>query len=109
LLAGGGLSTTALVGTILMSGFAAGAEVDLMGFLVARYFGLRHFGKIYAAIYIGFALAPGITTPMLGAARDHYGNYSAGLYVAAVALVGAALLFVSLGPYPKLPESQQPA
>lgn len=109
LLAGGGLSTAALVGTILMSGFAAGAEVDLMGFLVARYFGLRHFGKIYAGIYIGFALAPGFTTPLLGAARDHYGNYSAGLYVAAVALVGAALLLISLGPYPVLAESKQPS
>ena len=106
LLAGGGLSTTALVGTILMSGFAAGAEVDLMGFLVARYFGLRHFGKIYAGIYIGFALAPGFTTPLLGAARDHYGNYSAGLYVAAIALVGAALLLVSLGRYPQFPASK---
>lgn len=78
-----------------------------MGFLVARYFGLRHFGKIYAAIYIGFALAPGFTTPLLGAARDHYGNYSVGLYVAAVALLGAAVLLISLGRYPPLTGAAQ--
>jgi len=100
MLGGGGLSTTALVATILMSGFAAGAEVDLMGYLVSRYFGLRHFGKIYAAIYIGFALGPGLTNPLFGASRDSSGTYELGLMFIAQALVVAAVLFLTLGRYP---------
>lgn len=106
LLAGGELGTTALVATIFVSGFAAGAEVDLMGYLVSRYFGLRHFGKLFAGIYVGFALGPGATTPLFGASRDQFGTYAQGLYIAAAALAIAALLFLILGRYP---ETEEPA
>ncbi len=102
LLGEGGLGTTALVATILLSGFAAGAEVDLMGYLVSRYFGLRHFGKIYAAVYIGFALGPGLTNPVFGWSRDQSGSYASGISFIAFSLVAAALLFLTLGRYPNL-------
>ncbi len=95
------LGTTGLVILIVVTGLAAGAEVDLMGYLVARYFGLRNFGMIYAGIYVGFALGPGLTTPLFGAGRDALGSYVPGLYVAAVALAGAALLLPTLGRYPQ--------
>ena len=72
-----------------------------MGYLVARYFGLRNFGMIYAGIYVGFALGPGLTTPLFGAGRDALGSCVPGLYVAAVALAGAALLLPTLGRYPQ--------
>ncbi len=99
-LGAGGLGTTATVATIVVAGFAAGAEVDLMGYLVARYFGLSHFGKIYAGLYVFFALGPGITTPFFGGARDAYGSYELPLYAAAAALGVASLLLISLGAYP---------
>lgn len=95
------LGTECLVVTIILTGLAAGAEVDLTGYLVARYFGLRHFGMIYAGIYMGFALGPGLTTPLFGAGRDALGTYAPGLYVAAIALAGAALLLPTLGRYPE--------
>jgi MFS family permease len=95
------LTTAGLIVLILLTGFAAGAEVDLMGFLVARYFGLRDFGKIYAAMYIGFALAPGLFTPLFGAGRDQFGSYTPSLHVAAGALAAAALLLLALGKYPE--------
>ncbi len=38
-----------------------GAELDLMGFLVARYFGLAEFGRIYGWQYGAFVLASGIS------------------------------------------------
>ncbi|MFM7783099.1 MAG: MFS transporter, partial [Gammaproteobacteria bacterium] len=31
-------------------GFAAGAELDVMSYLAARYFGMRHYGAIYALL-----------------------------------------------------------
>jgi predicted MFS family arabinose efflux permease len=101
LLGTGELGTVATIGTIIVAGFAAGAEVDLMGYLVSRYFGLSHFGKIYAGLYVFFALGPGITTPLFGGARDTYGSYELPLYAAAAALGAAALLLVSLGAYPR--------
>jgi MFS family permease len=100
LLAALDLGTWGLVIAILMIGLAAGSEVDLMGYLVSRYYGLLHFGKIFAGVYIGFALIPGLITPFFGATRDHYGSYVPGLYLCAIALLIISVLFLTLGPYP---------
>jgi MFS family permease len=94
------LGIAGLVLAILAIGLVAGSEVDLMGYLVSRYFGLLNFGQIFAGIYIGFALIPGLINPFFGAARDHYGTYLPGLYALAVALAVAAVLFLTLGKYP---------
>ena len=107
-LASGSLGTTAIVAAILVVGFAAGAEVDLMGYLVARYFGLTHFGKIYAGLYVLFALGPGIIVPLFGRARDIYGVYGPGMYAIAIAMGIAALLLLSLGRYPTNIGAQSP-
>ena len=99
LLATGNLGTTGIVASIFVIGFAAGAEVDLMGYLVARYFGLAHFGKIYAGLYVLFGMG-GLTVPFFGAARDAYGTYQPGIYVAGIVLGISGILFLSLGRYP---------
>ena len=44
-------------------GFAAGAELDLMAFLAAKYFGLKHYAKIYSVLYATLAVCSG-TAPM---------------------------------------------
>jgi cyanate permease len=48
--------------TALGLGFALGAEVDLMGYCTARYFGFRDYGAIYGVQYglsiVGVALSP---------------------------------------------------
>jgi MFS family permease len=95
------LGTVGLVVVILLTGFAAGSEIDLMAYLVARYFGLRHFGKIFAGAYVGFALIPGLAAPLFGGSRDTLGTYIPGLYVLGAMLVVAGLLFLSLGRYPE--------
>ena len=46
--------------TAIALGLALGAELDLMGFLIARYFGLAQFGKIYGWLYFAFVFASGI-------------------------------------------------
>jgi len=47
---------------IVFLGLAAGTEVDMIGFLTSRYFGLRYFGELYGYIFAifsaGAALAP---------------------------------------------------
>jgi MFS family permease len=97
---GTGLDVQWTIVAIFVAGFAAGAEVDLMGYMVARYFGLAHYGKIYAGLYIGFALGPAIATPLFGGARDALGSYEYPLYFASTGVFIAALLLLSLGPYP---------
>ncbi len=103
------LGTAGLVLAILAIGLAAGSEVDLMGYLVSRYFGLLNFGQIFAGVYIGFALIPGLINPFFGAARDSFGTYVPGLYGLSVALAVAALLFLTLGKYPAAVSSRSSA
>jgi MFS family permease len=50
LLMGEGLSTGALMLCVALMGFAAGAEYDVLAFMTSRFFGLAHYGKIYATM-----------------------------------------------------------
>ncbi|GGD79390.1 MFS transporter [Croceicoccus mobilis] len=88
---------------ILLIGLAAGAEVDLMAYLVSRYFGMRHYGVIYGVNLSIFALGAGIGPSLAGLSFDRTGSYDQAM-VAAIAmfLIGATLIG-SLGRYPELP------
>ena len=81
-------------------GFAAGAELDLMAFLAARYFGLKHYAKIYSILFMSLAICSG-TAPMLFArVYDVTSNYDLGFYVSAVLFAFGGLLVLALGRYP---------
>lgn len=77
-------------------GFALGAEVDLLAYLTSRYFGLRHYGFLYATVYasfwIGIALGPAIA----GRLYDRYGDYQHALELAIALLVLGAFAAASL-------------
>lgn len=81
-------------------GFAAGAELDLMAFLAARYFGLRHYAKIYSVLYASLAVCSG-TAPMLFASvYDLTASYDLGFAVATVLFLASAAVVLTLGRYP---------
>jgi MFS family permease len=102
--ASAGCATFALVGApaaaimILATGLLTGAEADLMAFLTAKYFGLRHFGRVFgvvSSIYTGTAmLSPAVATPL----RD-FGGYPAFYLGAATSFAIGAVAFLLLGPY----------
>jgi MFS family permease len=74
---------------VFVAGLAAGAEVDLMAYLASRYFGLREFGRIFAALYTAFALGPGVMVPVFGRLRDVSGDYDTGLVMVAAGSSGS--------------------
>lgn len=90
---------TAILAAALV-GFASGAETDLVAYLSARYFGLRHYGRIYGAQYAVFGLASGIAPPLFGFVHDRTGSYDAILLIAAVAFGIGAVLLLTMGRYP---------
>jgi MFS family permease len=96
-------TTQPTVGLALLAaiaiGLVTGAEFDLTAFLIARYFGLAHFAKIYAGIYVLYAVGGGIAGPLFGLAYDRTGGYFLGLVAVAAAYVGCGLLLLTLGPY----------
>jgi cyanate permease len=85
--------------TAITLGFAMGAELDLMGFLVARYFGLAQFGRIYGWLYGAFIFASGLGPLWVGALRDATGNYTLALEISVVGLLVACAGFLLLPRY----------
>lgn len=85
--------------TAIAMGIALGAELDLMGFLVARYFGLAQFGKIYGWLYGAFVFASGLGPLWVGAVRDASGSYTPALLACALGLVASSAVFLLLPRY----------
>lgn len=81
---------------VLMVGLAAGAEVDLLAYLVSGRFGMHYYGRIYGWQLSAFLLGAGIAPIVMGAARDRYGSYDAALYADAVVMVIGAIGIASL-------------
>lgn len=98
----------AFAGAFLV-GLGLGAEVDIIAFLISRYFGLRCFGEIYSLAFAGFALFTAAGPLVMGAGFDRFGSYRPVLaaYFAATAI--SAILVSRLGPYSysasKVPEA----
>ena len=84
-----------------MIGFAAGAELDLMAFLAARYFGLAHYAKIYSVLYATLAVCSGTAPMIFASAYDLTGSYDIGYLIALGLFLLSAVMVLFLGPYPK--------
>lgn len=89
----GAIAAAAFVGLLI------GAEIDVLGFVVKRYFGLRRYGALYGVLFAVFQLGGAVGVLALGRMRETSGDYIGGLVTLAAACVGAALLFALLGPY----------
>ena len=77
-------------------GFAVGAEVDLIGYYTARYFGLKHYASIYGAQFSIFILGAGISPILVGRIWDITGNYDIALWMATALLFLAAAIALLL-------------
>ncbi|MCZ8131743.1 MAG: MFS transporter [Steroidobacteraceae bacterium] len=88
-----------LVVSALCLGLASGAD-DLIAYLAARYFGMRHYGKIYGSIYLSFGVCAAASPAIFGAARDAFGQYDEILLVAMGLYLTAAIMPLALGRYP---------
>jgi predicted MFS family arabinose efflux permease len=82
-------------------GFALGAEIDLIAYLTARYFGMRNYGFIYGSIYSMFSVGAAAGPAIVGHLFDSYGNYRVALWVMASCLVFGALAVASLPRFEK--------
>ena len=77
-------------------GFAVGAEVDLIGYYSARYFGLAHYGSIYGLQYAIFIFGAGVSPIYTGYIWDVTGNYDIALIMAAALMLPVVALALSL-------------
>ncbi|MBS1853616.1 MAG: MFS transporter [Acidobacteria bacterium] len=109
LTAGGGVmmmatATTAmpaLVGAALL-GYGLGSEADVVPYLIARYFGRKHFAALYGLTWTAYAVG-GATGPIVvGHLYDRAGSYQPRfIFGLAMTLVVGALLSFLLPKYPR--------
>jgi MFS family permease len=85
LIAGAGYPAAILVGLGL------GAEIDVMPYLVSRYFGLRSLGEIYGLIFASFTLGIAAGPYIMGAGFDATHSYTLPLS----ALIGVMVVVIA--------------
>jgi len=78
---------------------ASATGIDLIAFLVTRYFGQRAFGQIYGYFFMIFGLGSSLGRFLTGLIFDLAGSYNPALIGAALALVIAVILVNRLGSY----------
>ncbi|MBT5187371.1 MAG: hypothetical protein HOM01_11220 [Kordiimonadaceae bacterium] len=98
MLATGTIGSTVFFAAVLI-GFSIGAELDILAYLITRYFGLGSFGMIYGILFTAFLV--GVTTgPVAYAAvYDYYGSYINMLIACTLLLTFTAGLMMLLPKY----------
>ena len=109
-----GLLTMAAVGTFLLAsassltvgaiaaaliGFGMGGEADVTPYLLARYFGLRSFSRLYGLTWTFYAVAGAVGPVLMGRAFDATGSYEDLLTRLALGTMAVAALMLFLPRY----------
>lgn len=85
-------------------GVGQGAELDVIPYLVSRYFGLRAFAHLYGYLFAAFLLGAAVGPPIMGVGFDAMGSYGPMLAMLAFCTLLAVGLVSRIGPYPESPK-----
>jgi MFS family permease len=100
----------------MFMGLAAGAEIDVIAFLVSRYFGLKQYSRVYGTFYATYGIAAAIGPYLASVISTRAGNdYTPALWLCFVlVIVGTALMAflprfqsTASGKSPRAPHSAQ--
>ncbi|AQV97874.1 MFS transporter [Cupriavidus necator] len=83
----------------VLVGIAAGAEGDILTFLVSRYFPMRSFGSVTGAIWVTWAWGGALGTYLLGLSYDAAHSYGVAIVGFIAALAVGTLAMLKVGPY----------
>jgi len=95
----GASGSTAFVAAMLV-GLAAGAEVDTFAYMASRYFGLKHYSRIYGACFSLFALGAGIGPVTTAHIAQSGSGYAPALWTLVAVLVLASLVLMFFRRFP---------
>lgn len=94
-----GRSGTPALAASFLVGLGMGAEVETMGYMISRYFGLRAFGTAFGCAFGAFMLAGAAGVLLMGEGYDRFHSYTVPLAGFCGTMVLALLLLSRLGPY----------
>lgn len=84
----------------ILIGFGMGGESDVLGYIVARYFGVHDFSTIAGVAALCVTLGIAAAASLIGYAYDVFGSYRIALLAASASLVFAGIAFLAMGRYP---------
>lgn len=84
---------------IISLGLASGTEIDMIGFLTSRYFGMKRFGQLYGYLFASFVVGSALGPYMMGLAFERLHSYEAALWAFGVFMLLASTLMLCLGTY----------
>ena len=88
-------------------GLALGAEVDVIAYMVSRYFGWQKFGLLYGIMFAGFTAGAANGPLLLGVFYENTGNYNMALMILALIAVITALSTFLLPQFPVSDDLQE--
>ena len=87
-----------LVGTILL-GLGIGAEIDLLSFIISRYFGIRFFATLHGFCFALALIGNAVGASILGWVFQLQHSYAYGFVLFEVLLAISCVMMMTLGPY----------
>ena len=94
-------STTTIVLSMLIVGYASGTKLQICVYLTSVYAGMRNYGKIFGVMASLIAVASALGPMVVGIAYDLAGGYDAFILAGIPAALLCAGLMIGLGPYPE--------
>ena len=98
ILASGMVGSWPVAGTILL-GLGVGAEIDLLSYVISRYFGIRFFGVLHGFSFTWVLIGNAAGAAMLGWFFQLTHSYTHGFVVFEILLAIGCVLLMTLGPY----------
>ena len=86
----------------VMIGLSQGAEIDIVAYMISRYFGLRSYATIYGLTVLTIGIAAALAGSAIGQLYDHFGNYNVALGICSASFAIAACCYLLMGRYPKV-------
>ncbi|MGC2620071.1 MAG: MFS transporter [Acidobacteriaceae bacterium] len=82
-----------------LAGLGGGCELDLIPYMLRRYFGLRAFSSLYGLVYSAYAVAGAVAPLILGHVYDTTGSYTRTFNIFCTVTVIAAFAMFALPAY----------
>jgi predicted MFS family arabinose efflux permease len=88
---------------VVLIGVAQGAEIDVVAYMIARYFGMSAYSAIYGLTVLITIWATAGASVFFGLVFDAFATYDRAILGAAVAFALGAMSYLLMGKYPKEP------
>jgi len=100
-----GVNTSGLSLASALVGLGAGAEMDIAAFLLARYFGMRDYSRVFSLHMVAISTASTIAPLVVSVLYVKTGGYASTLLVCTASCTLGAILLPAMGRYPNFSQS----